>query len=63
MTMHRIQLDLYGEDLDNLTTHLTHALRAYMTPGFLEDPAALRASAKRIIEEINAASDLVENLE
>ena len=61
--MHRIQLDLSGEDLDNLTTHLTHALRAYMTPGFLEDPAALRASAKRIIEEINAASDLVEEVE
>ena len=63
MTMYRIQLDLSSEDLDNLTTHLTHALRAYMTPGFFEDPAALRASAKRIIEEINAASDLIENLE
>ena len=61
--MYRIQLDLSSEDLDNLTTHLTYALRAYMTPGFSPRRKELSESAKRTIEEINAASDLVENLE
>jgi hypothetical protein len=34
-----------------------------MTPGFFEDPAALRESAQRIIKEINSAADLVEKVE
>ena len=63
--MYRIQLELSGEDLDNLVVHLTHALRAYMTPGFFEPQIvdSLRDSVQRTIEEINAAGDLVEKVE
>jgi len=61
--MYRIQLDLSGEDLDNLTTHLTQALRAYMTPGFFENPDDLLASVLRTIKEIGVAGDLVKKVE
>jgi hypothetical protein len=61
--MYRIQLDLSSEDMDNLTTHLTQALRAYMTPGFFGEDNTLLASVLRTIKEVDAASDLVEKVE
>jgi len=65
--MYRIQLDLSADDLRRLSLHLNSAIKAYKDTEIFDDfgnpmSVELIASANRIIDEINAGADLVEEI-
>jgi hypothetical protein len=65
--MYRIQLDLSADDLRRLSLHLRTAIKVYKGAEIFDDfgnpmQDHLAGSASRIIDEINAAADLVEEI-
>ena len=65
--MYRIQLDLTAPDLRRLSLHLRTAIKSYESKEIFDDfgspmQGELVASVNRIIDEINAGADLVEEI-